>query len=536
MSPGDAALCLRRHATSKLRSLGDLEAIATLGFRGEALPSIASVSRFQLVTRERDGLCGTEAIVEAGGDPRLREVGCAPGTAIDVRELFFNVPARLKFLKSRPTESGHVATVCTRQALAHPELTLTLKNDGRMTRQYLRAGSLLERAQTVFQGEALVAIEAGLDEIGIVAALGAPERARNGALGLHLLVNGRPVRDASLARAVAYAYGSVLQPGRYPLGVLHLRLPATQVDVNVHPQKLEVRFRDSRSVFDRVTKLLAKQLGTSAWSGPGRRGSGYWHERLRNHIGTPGRPAESGWATPDEPDGWGLSGGVKRAGPTATSVADAGAGYPRSSGPVPAQAALIDRGFFASLRVLGQVRRMLLICEGSDALYVIDQHAADERVCFHRLHRAYQTRSVKVQQLLFPERVECSEAEVSLVESQRAALRGVGLDCSPLGPTTVAVHTVPALLARAAPERLLRDIFGELDRAGDRAFSSAIDRALATMACHGAIRAGDVLPLEQAEALLRSLDEVSDFAHHCPHGRPILHAIGLDELEHKLGR
>jgi DNA mismatch repair protein MutL len=541
MSPVDAPLALRRHATSKLRSLADLEAIATLGFRGEALPSIASVSRFQLVTRERDALCGTEAIVEGGGDPRLREVGCAPGTAIEVLELFFNVPARLKFLKSRPTESGHVATVCTRQALAHPELTLTLKNDGRTTRQYLRAGSLLERAQTVFQGEALVAIEAGLDELGIVAALGAPERARNGALGLHLLVNGRPVRDPSLARAVAYAYGSVLPPGRYPLGVLDLRLPADQVDVNVHPQKLEVRFRDSRSVFDRITRLLAKQLGTSAWSGPGRRGSGYWHERLQGHLAPTAPPAEPVRAAADEPDGWGLSAGVRQTGVAATGVAatgvaDAGDVYPRAVRPAPAQPPLIERGFFASLRVLGQVRRMLLICEGSDALYVLDQHAADERVCFHRLHRAYRTRSVKVQQLLFPERLECSEAEISLVDSQRDALREVGLDCSPLGPTTVAIHTVPALLARAAPERLLRDIFGELDRAGDRAFSSAIDRALATMACHGAIRAGDVLPLEQAEALLRSLDEVSDFAHHCPHGRPILHTIGLDELEHKLGR
>jgi DNA mismatch repair protein MutL len=538
MGPVDAALCLRRHATSKLRSLGDLEGIATLGFRGEALPSIASVSRFQLVTRERDALCGTEAMVEGGGDPCLREVGCAPGTAIDVRELFFNVPARLKFLKSRPTESGHVATVCTRQALARPELTLTLKNDGRTTRQYLRAGSLLERAQTVWEGEALVAIEGGLDEIHIVAALGAPERARNGALALHLLVNGRPVRDPSLARAVAYAYGSVLPPGRYPLGVLDLRLPADQVDVNVHPQKLEVRFRNSRSVFDRITKVLAKQLGTSAWSGPGRRGSGYWHERLQGHIApaTAALRAEPGSAEPDAPDGWGLSAGVRPAGVAATGVADAGAFYLPSGRADPVQPALIERGFFASLRVLGQVRNMLLVCEGNDALYVVDQHAADERVCFHRLHRAYQTRSVKVQQLLFPERVECSEAETSLVDTQRDALRELGLDCSPLGPTTVAIHTVPALLARAAPERLLRDIFGELERAGDRAFSSAIDRALATMACHAAIRAGDVLPLEQAAALLRSLDEVSDFAHHCPHGRPILHTIGLDELEHKLGR
>ncbi len=546
MSPEDAALCVRRHATSKLRAVEDLQSIATLGFRGEALPSIASVSRFLLLSRPRAALAGTEVTIEGGGEPQLREIGCAAGTVVEVRDLFFNVPARLKFLKSRATESGHVAAVCTRTALAHPELALALSSDGRPTRHYPRAGSFLERAQAVFAAEALVSVEAERDGVAIMGALGAPERARNGAVGLHLFVNGRPVRDASLARAVAYAYGSVLPPGRYPLGALCLQVAPDQVDVNVHPQKLEVRFRDGRGVLDAVTRLLAKQLGTSAWSGPARRGQDYWQQRLQGAPAPQAASAEpaqaeaTASASLSQGDPWGLGGSPAAAAADGDDmrVAEQSPFHPSVAlrPEAPPQQPLLERGFFGALRVLGQVRRMLLVCEGADALYVIDQHAADERIRFDKLRRAYQAREVKAQQLLFPERVECSEVEAALVESQRETLLALGLDCTLLGPTSVAVHSVPSLLARAAPERLLRDLLGELERASGRAFSAAVDRALATMACHGAIRAGDTLPIEQAEALLRGLDEVSDFAGHCPHGRPVVHAVGLDELERKLGR
>jgi DNA mismatch repair protein MutL len=546
MSAVDAALSVRRHATSKLRNVADLEAIATLGFRGEALPSIASVSRFSLLTRERDAVVGTQVNVEGGGAAQVLDAGCAPGTTIEVRDLFWNVPARLKFLKSRPTESGHIAAVCMRVALANPELAISLTNEGRPMRHYLRASSFIERATSVFSGETLVSIEAAQGEVRITAGLGPPERARSGASGLHLLVNGRPVRDASLARAVAYAYGSVLPPGRYPVGALHLRVPPEWVDVNVHPQKLEVRFQDSRMVFDAVTRLLARRLGTSAWGGPARRGASYWEERLRPAIGshadsTAESHEPSSEASP-QADPWGLGplqvNEAVMLTPQTRSAAAASDAF-HSTVTVPkaqAQQALPGRGFFGSLRVLGQVRHMLLICEGNDALYVIDQHAADERVRFDRLRRAFAARNVETQRLLFPERMQCTDLEAALVEGHGPALSTVGLECNLVGPTTVAIHSVPALLARAAPERLLRDMLAELERAGGRSFSAAVDRAIATMACHGAIRAGDPLPPEQAEALLRNLDDVSDFAGHCPHGRPVVHAIPLDELERKLGR
>ena len=348
-----------------------------------------------------------------------------------------------------------------------------------------------------------------------------------------------------------YAYGSVLPPGRYPVGAVCLRLASDRVDVNVHPQKLEVRFREGRALFDAITRLLAKHLGTSAFRGPMRRPSDYWEQRLGGGVPSGlGAVDSAGVYAPlevaagdalHEADPWGLASASNPA--TGSGLAEPGLGEMLTAGgtpygqpSAPAQTSLDGHGFFGTLRVLAQVRSMLLVCEGRDALYVIDQHAADERIRYDRLRRAYADRDVKTQRLLFPERVACTEVEAAICEGQAEALAQVGLECSLLGPGTIAVHTVPALLSRAAPERLVRDMLAELERDGGRSFSAAIDRAIATMACHGAIRAGDPLSPEQAAALLRNLDAVGDFAGHCPHGRPVVHSIPLDDLERRLGR
>lgn len=523
MSAEDATLSVMRHATSKLRCEADLAAIATLGFRGEALPAIASVSRFALVTRTRDAAAGTRVEIDGGGDARVEPAGCAPGTSVEVRELFYNVPARLKFLKSRAAEAGHIATACTRAALAHPALGLTLVSDGRTLREWPPAASLGERARAVFPHEPLVDIEGESGALRVRAALGPPERARAGATGLQLIVNGRPVRDASLARAVVYAYGSVIPPGRYPIGVVAIELPLADVDVNVHPQKFEVRFADGRGVFDAVMRVLARRIGASSWGAPARAAS-YWEERLApgpNDVAA--RAADRAGADP-----WDLA-GVAHAGLDGS----AGVGESGANTATTVQGTLDTRGHW---RVLGQVRRMLIVCESDDALHVLDQHAADERVRFDRIRRAYDARTVERQRLLFPERVEVSETEAASVEAHAAELERVGLECVRLGPSTVAVHAVPALLARGTPERLLRDVLDEWARTGERAFGDAVDTALSTMACHGAIRAGDVLSREEAQALVANLAAIGDFAGHCPHGRPVVYRIALDEIERRLGR
>ncbi|HEY2509692.1 MAG TPA: DNA mismatch repair endonuclease MutL, partial [Polyangiaceae bacterium] len=261
MEEEDARLALERHATSKIAKVEDLLGIATFGFRGEALPSIGSVARLTLATRVRSKGEGVELVVEGGGMPRPRPCGCAPGTTIEVRDLFFNVPARRKFLKSTATESAHVGEVVLLAALARPDVTFVLARDGRVAREYLRASSRAERARQAIPDETLEACAGQRGAMKIEAYLSAPERARAGSVALHLFVNGRPVKDRQLARAVAQAYGSVLEPGRYPVGVLYLDLPPEQVDVNVHPQKAEIRFADARTVFDAVTRELHAALG-----------------------------------------------------------------------------------------------------------------------------------------------------------------------------------------------------------------------------------------------------------------------------------
>ncbi|MGH7329660.1 MAG: DNA mismatch repair endonuclease MutL, partial [Polyangiaceae bacterium] len=256
MTKDDAVLALQRHATSKISQIDDLYRIATFGFRGEALPSIASVARLGMVTRRHDEDEGTEIVVEGSATPRIRPTGCSAGTSIEVRDLFFNVPARRKFLKATGTESAHVGEAVLLAALARPDVSFVLARDGRVAREYLRAGSRRERAARAIGEEKLEPCEGERGPLRIEAHLASPERARAGAVALYIFVNGRAVKDRHIARAVAQSYGSVLEPGRYPVGVLYIDLPPELVDVNVHPQKAEVRFADARAVLDAVTREL----------------------------------------------------------------------------------------------------------------------------------------------------------------------------------------------------------------------------------------------------------------------------------------
>lgn len=563
MDPDDAVLALRRHATSKLHAIENLETIGTLGFRGEALPSIASVARLVITTRTRAASGGTRVSLDGGGAPTITEIGCAPGTSVEVRDLFYNVPARRKFLRAAATESAHIAEVVVRTALAHPALHLELRRDGRAARTYLPTSDLASRTSAVLELATLAHLEGTRDGVHVEALLDAPERARSGTTGLHTFVNRRPVRERTLARAVAFAYGSVLPPGRFPSGVVHITLDPREVDVNVHPQKAEVRFARGRAVLDAITRILAQGLGTSAWGGPAARGQGFWAAR----VGTTGsersseptvtladllavpqvtsRGSDGDSTTPrayeDARDERTPCVADASTQPSAPSPGEGDDGWRMRAAlrPLPTPPELPElptRGPFGTLRVLAQVRRMLLVCEGPDALHVIDQHAADERVQFQRLRRAHAAHEVMVQRLLFPERIEVSPRDAVLIEESRDEILALGLDVTLLGATTAAVHAVPAMLRRATPTRLVRDLVEQLEHSGGRGFGDAVDMAIATMACHGAIRAGDPLSNEEAQALLRSLDEVDDFAGHCPHGRPIVFSVPFSELERRLGR
>ena len=569
MDHEDARLAPLRHATSKISKLDDLTRITSFGFRGEALPSIASVSRFALRTRRREDGEGTEVRIEGGGDMTLRPCGCAAGTVVEVRDLFFNLPARRKFLKAIGTESAHVTEVVQAAALAEPGVTVVLSRDGRLAREWLRVSSREERVRAAFSSEELATCRGQRGLLTVEAFVSRPERARSGAMGLSIFVNGRPVKDRGLARAVANAYGSVLEPGRYPLGAVYLDLPHDLVDVNAHPQKAEVRFADARAISDALYRIVGDALsaafglpapgaqwqrkappsddtaapsaGTWTWSSdPSPSGSG----GELPHPSARGRPPESPTGQQGlppvahgEPDPWGLAG--EAASPDGTGPPRP---YPPAPVPAPLPAAeeLASRSSsrpipFHTLRFVAQVRQTFLVCEASDGLYLLDQHAAAERVTFDRLRRAFQARKIATQQLLFPAAVEVSALEAALVDEAQDEITAAGFELRSAGPTSVAVHAVPTLLTKAAPEQLVKDLLGELTRAGERAFSGAVDRALATMACHGSVRAGDTLGAEEATALLAALD-TADFAGHCPHGRPIVMRIGWSELEHRVGR
>lgn len=538
MTETDAPLCLGRHATSKLRTLADLDTIASCGFRGEALPSIASVSRLQITTRHRSSDSGS--VVSAAGTttPTWEPAGAPVGTTVLVRELFFNVPARRKFLKSTNTESGHVAEVVLQAALTRPDVAFDLLRDGRKVREYPRCRDRAERVAQILEGEELIACSGERGPLIVEAFLTRPERARQGAGGLKLIVNGRAIRDRALAATIAHAYGSVLERGRYPRGVVFLDLPGRLVDVNVHPQKVEVRFAETRAISDAVYGVVARRLGQALAEAP-------------REKAMPSATPESGWSGPAARilrDGAAPPSGQRYA----AALPHTPRAAPRAPGPAPPVLSLFRSGSEAAssetpatepartggwknLRFLSQVKHTFLVCEGDDGLYVLDQHAAAERVIFGKLHKSYQERAVPTQALLFPALVEVSAKESEILDENKPEIDRLGLDVRVRGPTQASVHGIPKLLAKQSPEQLLQDLLRELARSGERAFSNTVDKVLATMACHAAVRAGDPLSAVEAQALLSQLDS-ADFASYCPHGRPIVTFSSWLELERKVGR
>jgi DNA mismatch repair protein MutL len=572
MGPDDLKLAVVRHATSKIRSADDLVGVATYGFRGEALPSIASVSKFRVTSRAKGSDEGAEVWVEGGAEATLRPAGCQVGTTVSVEDLFYNTPARRKFMRSPQTEGASCVEIVVRMAIPRPDVRFVVRRDGRVVRELLRHADFGARVREIWPDENLADLRGSRGPVKVTALLGPPERARAGANHLALYVNGRHVRDRVLLRAVAQAYGSTLEGGRYPVGALLLEVPPADVDVNVHPQKTEVRFASHAAVFEAVAAVLRDAAGPAPWAQATLRPRDFWAEHLsagpavenkaaaliaraeaeasepattpastvgaraeaipavaHAFVESPADPADP-WArilqAPYPPKPYDLPSrpAAVTPSPTPPPVAEA----PAASSELP------GGGAFGALRYVGQLRRMYLLCENETGIVILDQHAAAERVTFERLRRAYAARAVAMQPMLVPERVELSPEDVALLEERADDLATVGMDLAPIGPTTVAIRAVPALLLRADPRRLARDLVSELSRQGND-FSRARDLVLATMACHGSVRGGDVLADEEAKALLLALDGV-DFGGHCPHGRPVVWSMRWPELERKVGR
>jgi DNA mismatch repair protein MutL len=525
MAPDDARLALRRHATSKISSADDLWGLTTFGFRGEALPSIAAVSRLTLATRPPEAEAGFELVVEAGAETGARELGMPPGTQVTVRDLFFNTPARAKFLKSEATETANVSEAMLRLGLAHPGVHLRLRVAGRVALDLPVHRDLAERVRAALARRGASALhEAAGEENGtrVRAFLAGPEEVSTTARSTFLFVGGRFVRDRSLLHALALGYGPLLEKGRYPLAALFLDLPGREVDVNVHPQKLEVRFARAQEVYAAVRHVVGAAIARAPWLRPA--------DAVRTFTEPPNyrMPAPAlERASERQATALAFQGSEQRTLSLPLRTRDASEGAPVAAAPAPQ--------FFGELNYVGQLLRTYLVCEAADALVLIDQHAAHERVVYGRLKAAHAIRQIPRQRMLFPIPVEVGETAAAAATSE--VLEGLGFEVAPHAPGVIMLHAMPEPLKTADPKPLLREVLAELAEGtplvgGDL---ERVDRLLATVACHSVVRAGDVVGRPAALALLAQLDEV-DLRSHCPHGRPVMLRMPLGEIERRFGR
>jgi DNA mismatch repair protein MutL len=531
MDREDALLALERHATSKLRDAAGLTAITTMGFRGEALPAIASVSRFRLDTAPAEDGAGTHIDVEGGVTVGVTSVGRPRGTAIEVRDLFFNTPARRKFMRAAPTETGHVTEMLVRLALARTDVSFTLRSGGRLALGARAGEALAERAAQALGREAhrhLVPVDAVRGAVRVRGVICSPDHSEATARSLYLFVNGRWVRDRGAAHAVLRAYAGSLPGGRHPAGVLFVEMPPARVDVNVHPQKHEVRFADGREVHDAVFHAVAGALRPSPWLGAGREGSGA-AAPLSAASAAEDAAGVLAWARGAlPPEGSGAS--LAEAPASLGATVPLGFSFATGEGSRPG-------GYFSALRYVGQHARTYLLCEApGGALVVVDQHASHERLLFHRLREAFRARAIAVQPLLLPHVVTVPPAAARALEGALPELARLGLEIEPFGGDAFAVKGAPAVLGGVDLAALLLDVAGqvaEVERGS--AVDEALHDVLATMACHAAVRANEEVSPEEARALLDGLDAI-DFKARCPHGRPVVFELPLPELERRVGR
>jgi len=533
IEPEDLTLAVSTHATSKLRVAEDLEHIGTLGFRGEALASISEVAR--VVLRSRTASAGHGASIEVNGG-QMGEVtpeGCALGTTVEVHQLFAHVPARRAFLRAAPTEWSHASEAFVRTALAHPSVAMTLSHNGRRVHDLVAADRWRTRVGGLY-GQALadrlLEVEAHDGEISVHGLVGRPEDDVAGTRLQHLFVSGRPFRDRSILHAVQEAYRGVLLSGRQPIVFLRFELPPDMVDVNVHPAKMEVRFREPSRLYRLVlsclrTQFLISDLRTPLVPPP---------EPLPNSA-APSQPAQrrgdslAPWFGQPEHAEW------ARPWPVAAAV-DQPAGHDPflAARPGPDQRPGAAQAPAAERAV--QMHNRYLIVETAEGIEVIDQHALHERVLYEALKSSVAAGNLEVQPLLIPEPVELSPADLEVVTEHAAALERAGLRIEPFGGSTVIVTSTPVLAGNTPAETLLREVVDRLAALSAGADSGMlVDEVLHSLACRAAIKAGNPLSQPEIDALVRDRHMVGT-AHHCPHGRPTSLTLSRQELDRQFRR
>jgi DNA mismatch repair protein MutL len=553
MDRDDALLSLERHATSKIRSAADLQAVATLGFRGEALPSIASVSRFRLTTREGDAVAGTEIVVNGGKIDIVRDGGEAPGTQVEVRSLFYNLPARRKFLRSENTESRNIEHQIHLQAIGHPRIGFSLLRDDRMLFQLPATATLGDRIRDLYGIELLERLvevngtpSRDVRIGGFIGQAGLSRQTRTQQL---VFVNGRAIESALLTAAIREGYHTALMKGQYPVTFLFLELDPAVVDVNVHPAKREVRFRDPTAVREAIVRSIQQTL---------ERGRMAWQEKFRGPLITPATVPDNAIpdlklrpevAAPRE-----THRELPHLGQTAAGVATV-AGVVDPGRPLAAptvgqahrlptdstsEALALQRSKRVSaqqqFQIIGVLSKLYVLMENTDGLVLVDQHAAHERILFEELRRRMEEQGVPTQKLLLPQTFDVPPRDADWIERNISVLQKMGIGIESFGPGTFKIDSLPGFLNVSDPAQFMRKVIDDLKSAGNNTSPMRLgEEMIAKTVCRHAVKANDPLRYPEIEKLIRDLLEC-DLPYCCPHGRPTMIQISLVELEKKFGR
>lgn len=584
MDREDAMLCLERHATSKIRTKEDLGAIHTFGFRGEALPSIASVSRFRLATREKSALVGTEIEVNGGKLVGVRDHGGAPGTVIEARSLFFNVPARRKFLRTENTEFAHVEQQLRLHAIANPQAAFTLTHNGELVLHLPATRDMLDRIRGLVGDELasrlLKVEETTVQGVTVSGYIGGPGMSRSNRQMQTTYLNGRPIESASISYGLREGYHTALMKGQYPVTFLFIQMDPHAFDVNVHPAKKEVRFHDGHSVRDAISRCVSHTLENAAKLPTG-------HAPARAMPATPAAarvplvpdsrqeqfampvasssaplrdiPAAQPQATPrTTPSPAAVSHRVadvlERIAAARKDAAPVPAPHPQAE-PKAAPAAAHDEGEEheeakkpqaaaapaespapPEYRIIGVLQKLYVLMEGKEGLVMMDQHAAHERVNFEKFRRAIESGGVPCQRLLLPVTLQTTPRDADLLRQNLPSLNRLGIEIEPFGPNIFKVETLPSFLKTDDPAAWLDQVIEELSSLSSKSSSLRLSEdAIATIACRASVKSNDVLSIPEMQALLKDLF-ACEMPYCCPHGRPTLVQISTSELERKFGR
>jgi len=516
MSRDDLLLCIERHATSKIESAADLYSVKSLGFRGEAIPSIASVSRMRITTRPRDQLEGNRLKISGGKLTAIDETGAPAGTTVEVGDLFYNLPARRKFLRSTRTEMDHITDTLSRSVLPFPGISFKLEDSGKTILNFPATEKIRTRLFALMGrkvAEAMIESEAGHPDIMLRVHLGPPELNRSRGDRLFVYVNGRNIRDRLITKAIMEGYGQRLMKGRYPQVAIFMEIEPANVDVNVHPTKQEVKFHNSATVFQHIVSTLEKALSRTS------------HAFF-------GRNTQEDRICPINDD-------VKN--PSAL-ISEPGSDYHRQHSipytPVDTaahdHAAAATQGHEPSLvrespEVIGQLGNTYILCQVKDGFLMVDQHAAHERIVYETLKSSYDTSHPEIQALLLPHKLELSAKETRTALNKAERLSRMGIELEHFGGNTFILRSYPAILKDVQWDSFISELMAGLEE-GEPEDESVLDGLLTVMACHGAVRAGYHMTHEEMVDLLRQLEEM-DLPTNCPHGRPVFKHFSYHEIE-----